>query len=101
MDGTAAVAVVPPQIIYEDFADAILSYCKPKYIACPKSLTIIFVIYNYNNNLITQSRPIKRGQPNGLYYRRGKKNVKTRGLQQVFEQWTKERRASKSYYQLL
>ena len=83
MDGTAAVVVVPPQIIYEDFADAILSYCKPKYIACPKRFTIIFVIYNYNNNLITQSRQIKRGQPNSLYYHRGKKNVKTRGLQQA------------------
>ena len=42
VDGMAAVAAVPPQETYKDFANAIFSYCKPKDVTCPKSLIIIF-----------------------------------------------------------
>ena len=53
MDGMGTVAVA-----YKDFAGAILSYCKPKVGKCPKSLTIIFDLYNSTS--ITQSTQIKR-----------------------------------------
>ena len=66
VDGMAAVAVVPPQEIYKDFADAILSYCKPKDIACPKSLTVIFGSYNSTSR--KQSTQIKRVQPGRRVY---------------------------------
>ena len=52
MDRMAAVAVVPPQEKYKHFTDAILSYCKPKDVACSNILTIIF--YSYSNS--TQSK---------------------------------------------
>ena len=61
MDGMATVAVA-----YKCFADAILSYCKPKISICPKSLTIIFD--SYNSTSITQSTQIKRGQPGRRVY---------------------------------
>ena len=58
-----AVAVVPPQDTYKDFADTILSYCKPKDVACGKSLTIIYFILptipQSNNQLISQKRSAK------------------------------------------
>ena len=57
----AAVAVA-----YKDFADAILSYCKPKVGTGPKSLIIIFD--SYNSTSITQSTQIKRGQPGRRVY---------------------------------
>ena len=66
VDGMAAVAVVPPQETCKNFADAILSYCKPKYVTCPKSLTIMFD--SYNSTLIKQSTQIKRGQPGCRVY---------------------------------
>ena len=46
MDGISAIAVVPPQETYKDFADAILSYQKRKDVTCPKGLTIIFDLYS-------------------------------------------------------
>ena len=46
MDGMSAIAVVPPQETYKDFADAILSYQKRKDVTCPKGLTIIFDLYS-------------------------------------------------------
>ena len=66
VDGMAAVAAVAPQETYKDFADATLSYCKPKDVACPKSLTIIFD--SYNSTSIKQSIQIKRGQPGRRVY---------------------------------
>ena len=61
MDGMATVAVA-----YKCFADAILSYCKPKVGICPKSLIIIFD--SYSSTSITQSTQIKRGQPGRRVY---------------------------------
>ena len=61
VDKMAAVAVVLPQETYKDFADAILSYCKPKDVTCPKCSTIMFD--SYNSTSIKQSTQIKRGQP--------------------------------------
>ena len=66
VDEMAAVAVVPPQDTCTNFADAILSYCKPKYVTCPKCLTIMFD--SYNSTLIKQSTQIKRGQPGCRVY---------------------------------
>ena len=57
----AAVTVVPPEETYKDFADPILSYCKPKNVTCPKSLKIIFV--SYNSASLKQLIQIKRVQP--------------------------------------
>ena len=66
VDGMAAVAAVTPQETYKDFADATLSYCKPKDVACPKSLTIIFD--SYNSTSIKHSTQIKRGQSGRRVY---------------------------------
>ena len=71
--GMAAVAVA-----YKDFADAILSYCKPEVGTCPKSLTIMFD--SYNSTSITQPTHIKRGQPGRRGYTTSmmQKNANTR-----------------------
>ena len=61
VDEMAAVAVVLPQETDKDFADAILSYCKPKDVTCPKCSTIMFD--SHNSTSIKQSTQIKRGQP--------------------------------------
>ena len=58
VDGMAVVAVVPPQEPYKDFVYAISSYCKPKDVTFPKSLTIIFD--SYNSSSIKQSTQIKK-----------------------------------------
>ena len=74
-DGMAAVAVKPPQETYRDFADATLSSCKPKDVACTKSLTILFDLHN--NTSIKQST-LRSAKPSRLYYRYGAKTAKTR-----------------------
>ena len=66
VDGMAAVAAVPPRETYKDFADAILSYCKPKDATCPNILIIIFD--SYNSTSTKQSTQIKRGQPGRRVY---------------------------------
>ena len=72
VDRMEAVSVVSPQETCKDFADAILSYCKPKDVTCPKRVT--FIIDSYNSTSIKQSTRIKRGQPG----RRDAKNANTR-----------------------
>ena len=57
MDGMAALAAVPLQETYKDFANAILSYCKLKDVACPKNLQFYLIritIPQSSNQLISK-----------------------------------------------
>ena len=68
----AAVAVA-----YKDFADAFLSYCKPKVVTCPESLTIIFDLYKYLNDAIISDQK-RSARPYSLYYKYDAKNANMR-----------------------
>ena len=54
VDRMAAVSVVSPQETCKDFADAILSYCKPKDVTCPKRVT--FIIDSYNSTSMEKTK---------------------------------------------